>query len=215
MIPISWFNTQGYCEYILYLRYVKKVPYKAPAVVVTGTTVHSTITFEHDKKAIALTDPLEVYLPKVMKGEAKPISIRNVLVESKKFGLRGEIDELHASIGEATIIDNKPGTWVPPNIQRQLFAYGLAFKDHFKWKPKIFCEVRSYDTDRTAWRHEFSTIDKKTIISYTQRINEILDEKRTPVPTKYPKKCERCEYCSVCPNSLVNKIGSQAKLFSD
>ena len=215
MVPISWFNTQGYCEYILYLRYVKKIPYKAPDVVVRGTAVHNTITFEHDKKAKVLPDSLEVYLPKIMNGEAKPISIRNVFVESKKFGLRGEIDELHASLDEATIIDNKPGSWVPFNIQRQLFAYGLAFKDHFEWKPKIFCEVRSYDTNRTVWRHEFSAIDKKTIISLTQRINEILDEKRTPVPTKYPKKCERCEYFSICPNSFVNKIDSQAKLFPE
>jgi CRISPR/Cas system-associated exonuclease Cas4 (RecB family) len=184
---------------------VERLPFEAPKTVLAGRDAHENITFEHDKEAIELTEPLETRISKIMKKKAAPISIRSVLVESKTFGLRGEIDELEASYEEATIIDDKPGAWVPFNIKKQVWAYALAFKDHFDWKPKIFCAVRSYNEDKIVWRQEFSAKAEEEIISTTQRINDILDKKREPIPTEYPQKCARCSYATVCPKSRAEK----------
>jgi hypothetical protein len=122
--PISWLNQQGYCEYQLYLEYMKGIETPATPEMTHGSEIHHQLEeiFKQDSEKSTFEDALEA-----SKEDAS--MSRECFVVAPKYGIRGFIDEIWMKPDEIVIIDDKPGRTPYHSTMNQVRAYCLAFKD--------------------------------------------------------------------------------------
>ena len=122
--PISWLNQQGYCEYQIYLQYLKGIKVGQTRAMKEGSKEHEDLEdkFKETAKPTTFNEAIET-----SKEEAS--LTREMFVISPKYGIRGYIDEIWMTPDEFIIIDDKPGHTAYPSTINQVRAYCLALKD--------------------------------------------------------------------------------------
>jgi len=194
--PISWLNQQGYCEYQLYLEYMKGIETRPTAAMTHGSQIHHELEeiFKQDATPAKFEDAVEA-----SKTEAS--MSREVNVISPEYGIRGDIDEIWMKPDEIVIIDDKPGRTPYQSTMNQVRAYCLAFKDMTGDERKIKAALRERGTDNLFWIEIFTPEVEKQIKFTIDRVQGLLDGTKPFVPTKNPKKCRSCRFKDTCEHS--------------
>lgn len=191
--PISWLNTQAYCEYCIFLENVKGIAAKPTKAMMEGTKGHADLEkeFQKDAEPASFEEMLETSL-------TAEIFSRELPVESARYGIRGFIDEVWMTPDEFMIIDDKPGNRAYPSSINQVFGYCLAFKDRIQEDRRIVASLRERGTDNIFWSAYFDEQAEKAVIEIIQRVHNLLDGSIDYIPTKNPKKCQNCRFRSSC-----------------
>ena len=191
--PISWLNTQAYCEYCIFLENVKGITAKPTKAMKEGTKGHSDLESKFRKDAEPAT--FEEMLETSQKAE---IFSRELPVESARYGIRGFIDEVWMTPDEFIIIDDKPGTRAYPSSINQVFGYCLAFKDSVKEGRRIVASLRERGTDNIFWSTYSTPEAEQSVLEIINRVHGLLEGTVDFIPTKNPKKCRSCRFSPRC-----------------
>ena len=191
--PISWLNQQGYCEYQIYLQYMKGVKTPETKAMKKGTDVHNKLEEKFLESAEPATFDEVVELSK----EKKTVT-RECFVISAEDGIRGFIDEIWMTPSEIIIIDDKPGKKAFPSTINQVRAYCLAFKSMSDDERPIKGALRERGTDNIFWSEEFDKNVEKQILFTINRMHSLFDGQKPFIATKNPNKCRSCRYNSCC-----------------
>jgi CRISPR-associated exonuclease Cas4 len=191
--PISWLNTQNYCEYSLYLENVKGVKVAPTTAMNKGTEVHSQLEKDFKKDAVPATidEMLET-------SKTAEIFSREVYVESPNYGIRGMIDEIWLTPDEFIIIDDKPGNKAFPSQINQVFGYCLAFKDSYGDGRKIVASLRTRDTEEIFWSQYYDERSETEIKNLLCHMHDLISGNKDFMATKNPNKCRACRFSSNC-----------------
>ena len=190
---ISWLNQQGYCEYQIYLEYMKGIETPATPEMTHGSDIHNQLEtiFKKDATPSTFEEAVEV-----SKSEAS--MSRECFVISPKYGIRGYIDEIWMTPEEIVIIDDKPGRTPYFSTMNQVRAYCLAFKDMTNDERPIKAALRERGTSNLFWIEIFTEDVEKQIKFTIDRMHGLLEGSRPFVPTKNPNKCRSCRYKRYC-----------------
>ena len=191
--PISWLNTQAYCEYCIFLENVKGIAAKPTKAMMEGTKGHEEleVRFKKDAEPATFQEMLET-------SRTAEILSRELPVESARHGIRGFIDEVWMTPDEFIIIDDKPGNMAYPSSINQIFGYCLAFKDSVPEERRIVASLRERGTDNIFWSAYFDNEAEKAILKVIDRVHSLLDNRIDYIPTKNPKKCRSCRFAKQC-----------------
>ena len=190
---ISWLNQQGYCEYQIYLEYMKGIETPATPEMTHGSDIHNQLEtiFKQDATPSTFEEAVEV-----SKSEAS--MSRECFVISPKYGIRGYIDEIWMTPEEIVIIDDKPGRTPYFSTMNQVRAYCLAIKDMTNDERPIKAALRERGTSNLFWIEIFTEDVEKQIKFTIDRMHGLLEGSRPFVPTKNPNKCRSCRYKRYC-----------------
>ena len=191
--PISWLNQQGYCEYQIYLHYIKGIKTSSTDAMKKGTEIHSLLEEKFSESATPETFEKVIEISK-----KQEILTRECFVISGEDGIRGFIDEIWMMPEEIVIIDDKPGSKAYPSSINQVRAYCLAFKKMSKDKRPIKGALRQRGTDNIFWSEEFDKNIEKEIKFTINRMHSLLEGQKPFIATKNPNKCRSCRYQSYC-----------------
>ena len=97
--PISWLNQQGYCEYQIYLQYMKGIETPATPEMTHGSEIHNRLEdiFKQDATPTSFESAVEA-------SKSEALMSRECFVIAPEFGIRGYIDEIWMKPDE---IDNR------------------------------------------------------------------------------------------------------------
>lgn len=191
--PISWLNTQAYCEYCIFLENVKGITAKPTKAMMEGTKGHTDLEnkFKRDAEPATFDEMLET-------SQTTEIFSRELPVESARHGIRGFIDEVWMTPDEFVIIDDKPGNRAYPSSINQVFGYCLAFKDSVQEERRIVASLRERGTDNIFWSSYFTEEVEQSVLEIINRVHGLLDGTVEYIPTKNPKKCRSCRFSPRC-----------------
>lgn len=194
--PISWLNTQGYCEYSIYLENFQHIRVGANKAMLKGTAVHNDLekNFKKDAVVMSLDDILS-------ESRTHEILSREFYVISTSYGIRGFIDEIWLTPDHIVIIDDKPGSRAYSSMIHQVYAYCLAFKDSIGDDREIIGALRTRGTDNIFWHHEFTQEAQEEITSLIQHMQNLIAGTDDFIPTDNPNKCHSCRFNKLCPNA--------------
>ncbi|WP_455645958.1 CRISPR-associated protein Cas4 [Methanosphaera sp.] len=194
--PISWLNTQNFCEYSIYLENFQHIEVEATEAMLKGTEVHNKLEKEFKKDAVKMSmDEI------LMESETHEVVSREFFVINEEFGIRGYIDEIQFNKGTIIIIDDKPGTKAYRSMINQVFAYCLSFKYSVDKDMKIFGALRNRDTGEVFWQEEFTHDEEENIKEVIQHVQNLIKGVDDFIPTKNPNKCRSCRFNTNCPNA--------------
>ena len=191
--PISWLNQQGYCEYQIYLQYMKGIKTPQTHAMKEGTDEHNKLEEKFLESATPATFEEVV---EISKKEATVT--RECFVISAEDGIRGFIDEIWMTPDEIVIIDDKPGSKAYPSTINQVRAYCLAFKKMSQDKRPIKGALRQRGTDNIFWSEDFDKNVEKQINFTINRMHSLFEGQKPFIATKNPNKCKSCRYKSYC-----------------
>ena len=191
--PISWLNQQGYCEYQIYLQYMKGIETSPTKEMLRGTDVHNRLEEKFSETATPATFDEVVEMSK-----SEATITRECFVLSPEYGIRGFIDEIWMKPDEIVIIDDKPGTKAFPSTINQVRAYCLAFKSMSQDERPIKGGLRQRGTDNIFWIEEFDENVEKEILFTINRMHALFEGQKPFLATKNPNKCRSCRYQSYC-----------------
>ena len=197
--PISWLNTQAYCEYSLYLEYSEGVSTAPTREMTEGTMGHAKLEekFKETAQPSTFEDAFEA------SKEAEVLS-REMFVIDTENGIRGYIDEIWMTPDRIVIIDDKPGNRAYRSTINQVFAYCLAFKSMIgNDNRQIIAALRQRGTDNIFWHDEFNENNEKNIIYQINFLHRLIEDQRRPIPTKNPNKCRSCRFQSYCEEKAI------------
>jgi predicted RecB family nuclease len=196
--PISWLNTQGYCEYSIYLENVKGITAARTLAMKRGSKVHQVLEDEFKKEAVPTT------MEEMMEtSKTAEILSRELYVESARYGIRGLIDEIWMTPDEFIIIDDKPGSKPFPSQINQVFGYCLAFKDKYDDGRRIVASLRQSTTGDIFWQQYFDKEAENQIKNIVNHVHQALLFKEDFMPTKNPNKCRSCRFSAQCDRRVV------------
>ena len=194
--PISWLNQQGYCEYQLYLEYMKGIETQPTKAMTHGTRIHKELEdiFKHDSTPSTFEDAVE-------SSKTDAIMSRECYVVAPDYGIRGYIDEIWMKPDEIVIIDDKPGRTPYESTMNQVRAYCLAYKDMTGDERKIKGALRERGTENLFWIEVFTPEVENQIRFTINRIHGLFDGTKPFTATKNPKKCKSCRFNHNCEHS--------------
>lgn len=193
-IPIHLLHTQAFCEYQIYLGYVKG--FKAPETpeIRKGKDVHQELEKNHLEKAEGAIS-IKGAISKAKK-EKVTLVMREVPVEGEC--LYGLIDEINFTPSSIIIIDDKPGNYPYISNKKQVWGYCLAFKENYKPSLPLIAALRQRDSQDIFWEELFLEEHKEQALESTQRIIDIIKGVREPQPTSNSYKCRNCRWNNLC-----------------
>ena len=197
--PISWLNTQQYCEYSLYLEYCLGKTTAPTKEMVEGTHGHHVLEekFKETAEPSTFEDAFEL-------SKEEEIVSREMFVIDVKNGIRGYIDEIRMTPDSIIIIDDKPGNRAYQSTINQVRAYCLAFKNMVDDdNRKIIAALRQRGTDNVFWHEEFTESSEKNIVYTINFLHRLINDQRDPIPTKNPNKCRKCRFQSYCEEKAI------------
>lgn len=191
--PISWLNQQGYCEYQIYLEYMKGIETAATPEMTHGSDIHNQLEtiFKQDATPATFEEAVEA------SKETASMS-RECFVVAPEYGIRGYIDEIWMKPSEIVIIDDKPGRTPYQSTMNQVRGYCLAYKSMTNEDRTIKAALRERGTDNLFWIEVFTPEVEKEIKFTIERMQGLLDGKKPFIPTKNPNKCRSCRYKRYC-----------------
>ncbi|ADC47399.1 CRISPR-associated protein Cas4-2 [Methanobrevibacter ruminantium M1] len=196
--PISWLNQQGYCEYTLYLQYLKGIKTMPTQAMTTGTKEH--LKLEEEFKQTATPSSFD---DAFKESKEKEILSREMFVIDSEEGVRGFIDEIWMTPDEIVIIDDKPGNRAYPSSMNQVRAYCLAFKNMIGDDNRIIRgALRQRGTDNIFWSEIFDEKVEENILYLIHRMHGLFEGTKPFIPTKNGNKCRACRYQSYCEHKV-------------
>ena len=191
--PISWLNQQGYCEYQIYLQYMKGIETAATPEMTHGSEIHNQLEniFKQDATPSTFEDAVEA-------SKTAASMSRECFVVAPEYGIRGYIDEIWMKPDEIVIIDDKPGRTPYQSTMNQVRAYCLAYKNMTNETRTIKGALRERGTDNLFWIEVFTPDVEKEIKFTIERMQGLLEGTKPFIPTKNPNKCRSCRYKSYC-----------------
>ena len=191
--PISWLNKQGYCEYQIYLQYMKGIETPATPEMTHGSEIHNQLeaAFKQDATPTSFEDAVEA-------SKSEALMSRECFVVDPEFGIRGYIDEIWMKPDEIVIIDDKPGRTPYFSTMNQVRAYCLAYKSMTGEERKIKAALRERGTSNLFWVEVFTPEVEKEIKFTIDRMQGLLEGSKPFIPTKNPNKCRSCRYKRYC-----------------
>ena len=199
LIPISYIQQLGFCEYSVFLRYVREVETEPTEQMKIGKKVHKRLFDE-----FLVTSKPSTIKQMIKKSRKLNVLSRELYVKSKKFGIHGAIDEIQFSPNNFLIIDDKPGTRIFQSNINQVFAYCLTFYDcisSLKIKDEvrpIIAALRDRDTQKIIWKSSFNEDAQKSIAKEINRMHSMIEGKVPFLPTNNQNKCHNCSIREVC-----------------
>ena len=191
--PISWLNQQGYCEYQIYLEYMKGIETAPTRAMTRGSEIHQRLEDDFKRDATPAT------FEEVVESSKREAAIsRECFVISPRYGIRGYIDEIWMGPDEITIIDDKPGRTPYQSTMNQVRAYCLAFKDMTNDSRTIKGALRERGTSNLFWIETFTSEIEKEIEFTLNRMHGLFEGSKPFIPTKNPNKCRSCRYKRYC-----------------
>lgn len=199
--PISWLNQQGYCEYQLYLQYMKGIETPATPEMTHGSDIHNQL------EDIFKQDSTPTSFEKAVEESKETASMsRECFVVSPEYGIRGYIDEIWMKPDEIVIIDDKPGRTPYQSTMNQVRAYCLAYKDMTNDDRKLKAALRERGTENLFWIEIFTPEVENEIKFTIERMHGLFDGTKPFVPTKNQNKCRSCRYKRYCEHYKKEKI---------
>ncbi|WP_407374566.1 PD-(D/E)XK nuclease family protein [Methanobrevibacter sp.] len=191
--PISWLNQQGYCEYQLYLEYMKGIETPATPQMTHGSDIHHQLEdiFKQDATPATFEEAVE-------QSKEKASMSRECFVVAPEYGIRGYIDEIWMKPNEIVIIDDKPGRTPYLSTMNQVRAYCLAYKSMTNDTRKIKAALRERGTENLFWIEIFTPEIENEIKFTIERMHGLFDGSKPFIPTKNPNKCRSCRYKRYC-----------------
>ena len=196
--PISWLNQQGYCEYQIYLQYMKGIKTPETKAMQKGTDIHNQL----EEKFLESAEPA-TFDEVVETSKESPTITRECLVISPDDGISGFIDEIWMTPTEIVIIDDKPGSKAFPSTINQVRAYCLAFKNMCDDERPIRGALRQRGTDNIFWSEDFDKNVEKEIRFTIKRMHSLFCGQKPFMSTKNPNKCRSCRYKDYCKESKI------------
>ena len=196
--PISWLNQQGYCEYQIYLQYIKGIKTPETKAMQKGTDIHNRL----EEKFLESAEPA-TFDEVVETSKESPTITRECFVISPDDGIRGFIDEIWMTPTEIVIIDDKPGSKAFPSTINQVRAYCLAFKNMCDDERPIRGALRQRGTDNIFWSEYFDKNVEKEIRFTINRMHSPFCGQKPFMATKNPNKCRSCRYNDYCKESKI------------
>ena len=178
--PISWLNTQQYCEYSLYLEYCQGISTAPTKEMTEGTRGHAVLEekFKETAEPSTFEDAFEL-------SKEEEIVSREMFVIDTENGIRGYIDEIRMTPDKIIIIDDKPGNRAYQSTINQVRAYCLAFKNMIgEDNRKIVAALRQRGTDNIFWYEEFNENNENNILYTINFLHRLINDQRDPIPTK-------------------------------
>ena len=177
--PISWLNQQGYCEYQIYLEYMKGIKTQPTAAMTQGSNIHNQLEeiFKQDATPSTFEDAVEA------SKESASMS-REVFVVAPEYGIRGYIDEIWMKPEEIVIIDDKPGRTPYESTMNQVRAYCLAYKEMTGDERKIKAALRERGTENLFWIEVFTPDIEKQIKFTIDRMHGLFEGTKPFIATK-------------------------------
>ncbi|MFH0986978.1 MAG: PD-(D/E)XK nuclease family protein [Candidatus Micrarchaeota archaeon] len=197
-LPVSILNAQAYCEYQIYLQYIRKIRPEPTAQMIKGRKRHEELEQEFLKEAAPLPEPVETYIPKVMRGEARPFVARELFVFSDGRGMCGKIDEAEVNPETVFVIDDKPNPYPYAGTVNQLRAYCLLFQDQFSWTKPICSLLRDRDTGKVVWKEDFASEQKQSIEGTVQHLRDLFSGKAGFTHAESSGRCRSCRFKFCC-----------------
>lgn len=202
-VKASWFHIQAYCEYQLYLICYRKVGNITTPDTLAGDEAHAVLASLPDAGELGT-----VLADKVYQAQAKyqPFKAREVDVSGTR--IYGRIDCIEYHLNHVDILDNKP---LPPRgdpfhgDRRQILSYCMAFREQFPdIKMPIIAHLLDY-SNKEFWSHEFVEEDELELNETINRMLDIINGTRAPVPPKYDNKCKTCHYLRFCDGTPLKR----------
>lgn len=191
--PISWLNQQGYCEYQIYLQYMKGIETAPTEEMTSGSMIHQQLEdiFKKDSTPATFEQAFE-------ESKEHAIMSRECFVVAPEYGIRGYIDEIWMKPDEIVIIDDKPGRTPYQSTMNQVRAYCLAYKSMTGDTRKMKAALRERGTSNLFWIEIFTPEVEKEIKFTINRMLGLLDGSKPFIATKNPNKCRSCRYKRYC-----------------
>lgn len=191
--PISWFNQQGYCEYQIYLEYVKGIKTQNTPEMTHGSQIHNQL--ENIFKQVSTPSTFE---DAVKSSKQKASMSREVFVVSPDLGIHGYLDEIWMKPDEIVIIDDKPGRTPYESTMNQVKAYCAAYKDMAGDERKIKASLRERGSENLFWIEVFDENVENQIKEKIKHIHDLIDGTAAFTHTENPKKCRSCRFKNDC-----------------
>ncbi len=202
MIPISIFSSLDYCEYQIYLSFVRGIKVKPTYAMKKGIERHADLEHDFLEMAEEIEEPLDKHIERMLRGEVDPFSMREVFVKNQTHYLHGYIDEISLYPETAIITDDKPNYRVSEGYKNQLAAYALSFKENFGWKQSIYLSLRDRDSQEVYWNQEFDKDFEKSMNNTINHLHCLLLGEKEFQSTDEARKCKACRFNKLCPKAL-------------
>lgn len=199
VFPISWLNTQDYCEYQILIENIIKIKVEPTKKMIEGTKEHERLESEFLEKAKPST-----FIGMLKESKTKYVLSRELRVLNLKYGIRGLIDEIHLRPNEFIIIDDKPGTKTYLSNIHQVYGYCLAFKEMVGQQDSrpIVAALRERGTDNIYWKVPFDEKAKNKIVMVINHIHRLISGKEQFNSSTNPNKCKPCRFNNDCDRVL-------------
>ena len=199
-IPIHLLHIQAFCEYQLFLEYVKGIHVAPTMDMQKGRQIHALLEDRHREDTmfpLYVSDALKQSREedRVLVGREIPVS--GIL-------LYGRFDEVHLAPSRVLIIDDKPNNYPFLSNKKQVWGYCLAFREQYQATRPVFAALRQRNTQEIFWQKEFTVDDQNMVIESAIRILDILNGMREPEPTSRSTKCSSCRLRVECDQCLTN-----------
>ncbi|MFH1592525.1 MAG: CRISPR-associated protein Cas4 [Candidatus Woesearchaeota archaeon] len=198
VIGASWFLTQGYCEYKLYLEKVLGVTVPKTQEMLVGSAIHKRKEVDFLKKAEAGT--WDDFLKSEELTISKEVSLKKRIGDALVLGI---VDEIAIDKDSIFIIDDKPRAKPFNSVKRQITAYCYIFKESFPSSKKLYAVLRDRDSNEIAWKVEYGKELEEDFLLAFHRIRKVLLKEEEAIPTSNSNKCRACQLNQVCERSLV------------
>jgi len=193
-IPIHLLNSQTYCEYQIYLEYVKGIKVKPTLEMNKGREIHKALEKEHKKKAKFKLSVMDA----IKKSQKEKITLVGREIPVTGNYLCGFIDEILLMPDQIVIIDDKPNSYSFFANKKQVFGYCLAFEEQFKTNFKLIACIRHRDSKKIVWKETFSANHKDVVFESVKRIFGIINRNKKAEPTNKINRCKSCRFRNVC-----------------
>ena len=191
--PISWIDQQDYCEYQIYLEYIKGIK--------TQPAIHETHKSQIQKELEDIfrqdAEPAEFW-DAVEASKTRDLMSREVIIISPDYGIRGTIDEIWMKNDEIVIINERQGRTPYDSAMNQTRACSLAFKDITGDKRTIKSALRERGTDNLFWIEVFTPEVEKKIISKVNRIHGLIEGSESFTSSESARICRSCRFKDIC-----------------
>lgn len=196
--PISWLNSQDYCEYSIYLENFQGIRVDDTEAMKRGTAIHNKLEddFKREAEVMSLDEIIE-------RSHDEEIISREFQVISPEYGIRGFIDEIWLSPDRVVIIDDKPGSRAFNSMKHQVYAYCLAYREQMNESRPLVAALRTRGTDNIFWQHAFDKECEDKIVGIIEHMQRLISGEDFFSSTDNPNKCGACRFNKVCPNSRV------------
>ena len=194
-IPIHLLQILHFCEYQIYLEYVKNLKPEPIKEMEEGKKYHQLLEKEHLEKAKIKLKDINDAISKVRK--------ENIILKAREFRVEGEqlyglIDEIYITPKEIIVIDDKLSKFPYYSNKIQVWGYCLAIQDILEQKMPIKGALRCLLNGKIIWQEYFSNECKIKVTNSINRILDIICGKKKPAHTTNSRKCMKCRFNTLC-----------------